>query len=268
MLANDACISVSAAAMALGRSLQATSVSPCCAHAGVDSQAVGSVRRLRQATTFTPPSTAPLPSVPPLAPPSTTGYSGAAAGGGAGGGGKPGKNLTVVFFECCESPASQGAWDTVELRWRLVDGDKNSDRFATVKLVDNTEGSKFTGTCKAPMDCEQYIATPAGGGRVYIPAGVAYWTRLAAAAGAAGAEELDWQYQGIAYDGDMDDQLEVLVCGSMTTFESSAWYAYTCDAVAACSIVAHPCCLSGNCVTGDEGAGGVRQSGSGAGRGA
>lgn len=67
-------------------------------------------------------------------------------------------------------------------------------------------------------------------------------------------------HAGIAYDGDADEQLEVLVCGSMTAYQASSWYAHTCEPTALCSIVAHPCCTLGNCVTGDAGDGaGVRQ---------
>ena len=169
----------------------------------------------------------------------------------------PRVNLTVAFFECCESPASQGSWDAVELRWRLEDNVKESDRFATVKLPDDPTSAAYASECKRPMNCEQYIAVDASGSTITIPSGVGYWTRLTSTST---QEQIDWQYQGLASDGDADEQLEVLICGSMTAYQASSWYAYTCEPTASCSIVAHPCCTTGNCVTGDaSGGGGVRQ---------
>ena len=180
---------------------------------------------------------APLQAPAPPAPP------GAAAAG----------NLTVTFFECCESPASAGTWDAIELWWRAVEGDKESDRTALVALTDasGAASAALAGACKSPMNCEQYIALDAAGARVLVPAGVQHWTRFRDVRGGAA---LAWQYQGRAYDGDGDGQVEVLVCGDKTRAEGgSAWFQYSCSPTAACSIVAHPCCVSGDCITGDSG---------------
>jgi hypothetical protein len=214
-------------------------------------------RELQQLTSFTPVNNTPgatlfQPGVPEPSPPAKAIVPSPLASKG---GTAAKHNLTVVFFECCESPASQGSWNAVEIRWRLQEGNKETDRYATFKLSDDAEGAKYTGSCKSPMNCEQYIALSLQNKEVTIPEGVQYWTRLKVLDS---EKSIDWQYQGKAYDGDADRQLEVLVCGSMTSFESSAWYAYTCDATAACNIVAHPCCLLGDCVVGDDGGGGVR----------
>jgi hypothetical protein len=159
-------------------------------------------------------------------------------------------NLTAVFFECCESPASQGSWDTVEIRWRLVDNEKDTDRFAVVMLGNTSNGASKVGTCKSPMDCEQYIAMDVHAHKVIIPEGIHYWTRLRSSPDNI---TLDWQYQGRTYDGDADGQLEILICGSLTQYETSSWYSYSCDPSVVCNIVAHPCCVEGKCVTGDSG---------------
>ena len=70
---------------------------------------------------------------------------------------------------------------------------------------------------------------------------------------------MEWQYHGLAYDGDADGQLEVLVCAAMTNFGGSSWYPYTCEPATSCNIVAHPCCLAGECLTNDNSAAGVER---------
>lgn len=97
---------------------------------------------------------------------------------------EPGAKLTVVFFECCESPASAGAWEAVELRWRLTGKGVAEDeewQTAALPLRDFGEVAKMATECKGPLNCEQYIATDEKGREVKIPEGVQYWTRLRAA---------------------------------------------------------------------------------------
>lgn len=197
------------------------------------------------AAVFAPPaavpaSSAPVPAAPPPAapPPASPVGNGTAA-----------QNLTAVFFECCESLASQGAWDAVEISWRLIDDDKTSDRQTVVPLANDPTRSAVEG-CKSPMNCEQYIARDVAGLTVSIPEGIHYWTRLLSTTT---NQTIERQYHGRTYDGDGDGQLEILVCGAMTAYESSSWFAYTCDPTIICNIVAHPCCMTGNCVSGDSG---------------
>jgi hypothetical protein len=161
-------------------------------------------------------------------------------------------NITAVFYECCESPASRGSWDAIELWWRPVEGEKESDMTALVMLTDNSNRTNpaLLGACKSPMNCEKYIALDANRQRIMLPEGIQYWTRMHSTSS---NTTMEWQYQGRTYDGDSDGQLEILVCGALTAYDTSLWYEYTCNPMTACSIVAHPCCSSGNCITGDSG---------------
>jgi hypothetical protein len=114
----------------------------------------------------------------------------------------------------------------------------------------NRTDPALAGACKSPMNCEKYIALNTNGQRIMLPEGIQYWTRMHSTST---TTSMKWQYQGRTYDGDSDGQLEILVCGAMTAYDTSLWFKYSCNPTNACSIVAHPCCIAGNCTTGDSG---------------